>query len=449
MSLKGSDILIRCAAVKPYSLVLQVALVAMTATLGTTQAVLGLSNSQSDTQASKLAEGAYQDPILKFSTTVNIDRLGQSDSSLRDTSNLSKSALLSTSSPFVRRFSSLKSFSLGLEKTTVFHPAADAEVRTQPIFGMNQRLSKSANSRDSWSNVAFYSVGQMFRLLEAEKPSSKILLVKDEQSQSEDIRPKPDKSKYNLFNPTPKEYLRDFDTDRPDKTGSPYTVDAGHIILESDLFVYTRDIDKNGTDVSTFNYLIPNLRIGLTNNIDLQINPEIYKVQHTKSKDGRSENLSGFGDTTVRLKVNFWGNDGGKTAFAAVPFVKLPTNQDGLGNRSIEGGVAFPLFVTLSDRWDIGMQTEFDVNRNQESSGYNAGFINTVSLGYKINDKLSSYFELFTNQTTEKGASFIATFDTGLKYLLTDNIQLDAGVNVGITDAADDYQPFVGLSFRF
>jgi Putative MetA-pathway of phenol degradation len=97
------------------------------------------------------------------------------------------------------------------------------------------------------------------------------------------------------------------------------------------------------------------------------------------------------------------------------------------------------MFVKLSDHWDAGMQTKFDVNRNQESSGYNAGFVNTVSFGYKINDQLSSYFELFTNQTTEKGASFIATFDTGLKYLLTNNVQLDAGINVGITDAADDY----------
>ena len=32
--------------------------------------------------------------------------------------------------------------------------------------------------------------------------------------------------------------------------------------------------------------------------------------------DGSRVTRRGFGDTTFRLKYNFWGNDGGKTAFA-------------------------------------------------------------------------------------------------------------------------------------
>ena len=30
-----------------------------------------------------------------------------------------------------------------------------------------------------------------------------------------------------------------------------------------------------------------------------------------------------------------------------MPFIKSPTNQDGLGNTSVEGGVIFPLAVEL------------------------------------------------------------------------------------------------------
>ena len=37
----------------------------------------------------------------------------------------------------------------------------------------------------------------------------------------------PDKSEYTLFNPTPKDKMRDFSTDRPTKSNVPYTVDAG------------------------------------------------------------------------------------------------------------------------------------------------------------------------------------------------------------------------------
>ncbi|WP_190240828.1 hypothetical protein [Nostoc sp. 'Peltigera membranacea cyanobiont' 210A] len=71
--------------------------------------------------------------------------------------------------------------------------------------------------------------------------------------------------------------------------------------------------------VQTFNYFIPNFKVGLTNNVDLQVIPEVYTVQRTKPKGGGTEERSGFGDITARVKVNFWGNDGGKTAFGMRP----------------------------------------------------------------------------------------------------------------------------------
>ena len=36
--------------------------------------------------------------------------------------------------------------------------------------------------------------------------------------------------------------MREMSTDRPDKTESPYTVDAGHFQIEWDLFNFERDI---------------------------------------------------------------------------------------------------------------------------------------------------------------------------------------------------------------
>ena len=50
-----------------------------------------------------------------------------------------------------------------------------------------------------------------------------------------------DKRGYNLLNPTPEALLREFATDRPDRTESPFTVDAGHLQVEIDLLNYTYD----------------------------------------------------------------------------------------------------------------------------------------------------------------------------------------------------------------
>jgi high affinity Mn2+ porin len=51
----------------------------------------------------------------------------------------------------------------------------------------------------------------------------------------------PDKSHYSLFNPTPDDQMRPFSTDRPGKTHSSTTVDAGHFQVESDFINYAYD----------------------------------------------------------------------------------------------------------------------------------------------------------------------------------------------------------------
>lgn len=322
---------------------------------------------------------------------------------------------------------------------------------TAPQYSQNasdlQLQGRSANlSNPAVANEISQTVTE--RSPQSENPR----LVQNQEPKSGEAKtePEPDKSQYNLFNPTPRNQWRDFSTDRPDKTETPFTVDAGRFTMEADLFVYTRDTNSpDGTRTESFNFFVPNFKVGLTNNVDLQIIPEVYNIVRTTPKGGRTEERSGFGDVTVRVKVNFWGNDGGQTALGLMPFIKLPTNQNNIGNNSVEGGVIVPFAVKLSETWDVGMQTEFDFNKNQDASGYNLGFVNTVSFGHELSDRWSTYFELFTQQTTERGSQFVATFDTGLKYLLTENIQLDAGVNIGLTQAADDIQPFMGVSVRF
>ncbi len=51
--------------------------------------------------------------------------------------------------------------------------------------------------------------------------------------------------------------------------------------------------------------------------------------------------------------------------------------------------------------------------------------------------------------STSPNADWIGTFAFGTTYKLTRNIQLDAGVNLGVTRSADDVNPFVGLSVRY
>lgn len=263
----------------------------------------------------------------------------------------------------------------------------------------------------------------------------------------------PDKSRYTLFNPTPRQFLRDMSTDRPDQTESAYTVDAGHFQIEMDLVNYTYDrYEPTLTDVRTTSISVMpmNLKVGLCNRADLQLIVQPHtRVRTDDRSTGTVTKQSGFDDLITRLKVNLWGNDGGKTALAVMPFVKLPANQNNIGNRYVEGGVIVPLAVELPAGWGMGLMTEIDIIRDTTGAGYHPEFVNSVTFAHDIFGKLGGYVEFFTVASTEAGSDWQGFADFGFTYALTDNLQFDAGANFGITRPAPDVNPFLGISWRF
>ena len=262
-----------------------------------------------------------------------------------------------------------------------------------------------------------------------------------------------DKSQYHLFNPTPRELMRELSTDRLDKTESAYTVDAGHYQIEMDIFSYAVD-RYNGVpgDHRTEALAIApvNVKVGLLNNVDFQLVMQSYVSlrEHNVAARVVHENR-GFGDVISRLKVNLWGNDGGATALAVMPYVKLPTNTDHVGNNSVEGGLIVPLAIGLPYEFNLGLMTQLDILRDEAGDGHHPEFVNTITLSRGIVGDLSGFVEFYSSVSTESGSEWVGTFDCGLTYLLTEDIQLDGGVYIGVTRSADDVNPFLGVSWRF
>jgi hypothetical protein len=259
--------------------------------------------------------------------------------------------------------------------------------------------------------------------------------------------PAPDKSGYNLFNPVPDDLMRDLSPDRPDETESPYTVDAGHYQWEMDFANFTYD-KSGGTTTKAWDAGDFNLKAGLLNNVDLQFMYDNYLNVWTRGPSGHAATESGFGDLTTRLKVNLWGDDGGQTAFALLPYVKIPTATGGLGNGAVEGGMILPFAVSLPHDFDLSMETAAGLMKNADA-GYHEEFIASASLDHPIIGKLSGYLEFFSNFTTESHSGWVGTVDTGLEYMVTKNIQLDANCFFGVTPAAPDINPFAGITVRF
>ena len=237
--------------------------------------------------------------------------------------------------------------------------------------------------------------------------------------------------------------LRDLNSDRPDQTESPYTVDAGHWQVEMDLVSQTRNrldgVTTREWDVAPFN-----LRFGISDRVEAGVFFAPYSRVTTEGDHGARFTVAGAGDLTLRAKFNFFGDDGGR-AFGLITDVKLPTAAAGLGNGAVEGDIALPFACTLPGDWDLGVMTELDL-RHRDGGGLRAVSVNSVTLGHDLCRNFSGYLEL----TSAAGdGAHVATFDFGVAWKVNANTQFDAGANVGISRTADDLRVFTGVTRRF
>ncbi len=256
---------------------------------------------------------------------------------------------------------------------------------------------------------------------------------------------------YSLLDPVPRQAMRPLSTDRPDQTESPYSVDAGHVQFEFEVAKATfgtvsADGDRSGRELVVGGV---NAKVGLTPRSDLQWIYDGQVVSWRRSDaTGRLEQRSGAGDLQTRLKVNLWGNDGGVTALALMPYVKLPLSASHVRNGHAEGGLIVPLAVELAPGWSLGGQTQVDWV-HYDPAGHGLEWGNTVTLGRDITERWAGFIELAARIAPESGLPWQGQFDLGFTWEAREGLQLDFGCFFGITRSAPDYMPFLGLTWRY
>jgi hypothetical protein len=241
------------------------------------------------------------------------------------------------------------------------------------------------------------------------------------------------KSGFHVLAPTPRELLREMQTDRPDTTESPYTVDAGHVQVEMDFVSAERDQGSTETLVGNMN-----LKLGLTSFADLQVLAAPYD-----DADG----VTGIGDTTLRIKVNAWGDDGGATAIGLMPFLTLPTAKDGLGSGHVETGLILPFAVQAPLDLDLATMIELDYAHHDDH--YGLDLIVTGSIGHEIWGPLGGYVELASTTPLDATSDSELGMNGGLILELGDDWEIDGGARVGLNDPAPDLALFAGGAARF
>lgn len=251
---------------------------------------------------------------------------------------------------------------------------------------------------------------------------------------------------FNLFKPVPKDQMRDMETDRPDVTESPFTVDAGHFQYETDFLKFKREKDEISSQ-RTFLINQADLKLGITNSTDFQIIIQTFGIKSDLDlSTGAKTTDKGIGDLTVRLKQNLLGNDGGSFSIAILPYLKFPTSQFENENR-YEGGLVLPMQLKLPNDWKLGFQIEGDRLKDKYDRQMHTELLQSVTLSHEILKGLDGIAETYYTYNF-KEHHFSNYLNAALQMAIARDFKVDAGLNYGIqTDAEKTY--FIGTSFRF
>lgn len=231
------------------------------------------------------------------------------------------------------------------------------------------------------------------------------------------------------------EFQRELSPDRPDTTENPITVEPGAFQLETTLWSYTKDGGSKSWSLGE-----TNLKAGLTHATDLQL---VLRPWIHEQVDGSTQ--EGFGDIEVRLKYNLWGNDGGKTAGALMPYVSIPS-QTAVSSGEWEGGLIIPVAVELSDRYSISFQVDAFRGWNDDDGDYDWNLLHSSSLGISLTDEVGMFIE-YVGVVGE--SPYQATANAGFTWSVTENLQWDIAVGIGLNHAAEDLSIAQGITFRF
>jgi hypothetical protein len=213
--------------------------------------------------------------------------------------------------------------------------------------------------------------------------------------------------------------------------------------LEVSFFEYAREEDGPGTDTLS---LAPfKAKVGLLNDADLQFVLTPYIHEET---DGAGT-ASGISDAQLRLKINLWGNDGGRTAMAFMPFISFPTGDDAFSSGRIEGGLIFPFAAELPEGFGLGLMAEVDFIHDDGDDEYQVDFVHTATIARDLIGPVAGFIEYAGAENLSTNDGYRATLNTGLTYGLGPDMQLDWGVGIGLTRAAEGVVVFAGLSMRY
>lgn len=233
-------------------------------------------------------------------------------------------------------------------------------------------------------------------------------------------------------------------TDRPDAAEASVTVGPNHFQMETS-FGFSQDKDAS---VTTRTYSFPTLlRYGVGNRLEFRTEGELGVIR-TRTNAGTD---AGFTDQAFGAKLHLVENKGVVPSLSLLAHANTPTGRNTFSANGIE-----PLVKVLTD-WELPADFAFaanngvDVPVKDEQGDKFARYLYAASVGHPmpvLAERWNIFAEVQGAVPLHPGKASEHTFDTGFTFRLTNNIQIDSFVQIGIVDAAPDLTTGFGFSWR-
>lgn len=208
-------------------------------------------------------------------------------------------------------------------------------------------------------------------------------------------------------------------TDRPDQSEGSTTVPRGSFQIETGLVIMYSNID--GVARRIFAGPSNLFRVGLIKGLELRVSSQLESVRNLT----KSSTLVGISDLQIGAKVELLNRESINAKIAFLTHVLLPTGTKDLSldNYATINKLAVSHIITDN----IGVGYNIGYNYFGEDRG---DFVYSLVFGFSMTEKLGIFVEGYGDVANFKDNYM--NFDTGLTYLVRNNLQFDFSFGTGI-----------------
>jgi len=233
-------------------------------------------------------------------------------------------------------------------------------------------------------------------------------------------------------------------TDRPDFVESSQVVGTGRVQIETSIGL-ERDSPDEGTARA---FSTPTLlRVGVGERLELRLETDGRMVVDVDTPDGE-ETVRGWADLSFGFKMQMGQNEGARPSLAMLVHVDVDSGSSEFRGQDLRPSARVVAEWELPSDFSFGVMPGVVYDKSDE--GRFISGIAAAVIGKQFTDKFRGFLEVAGQQIahTEDGGC-IVTYDAGVAYLVTDDLQLDTAVARAANSNTPDWGFVLGLSARF